>query len=169
MTVTHPYLWLVAAPLLILAAGCETGSQDPCEGAADLNSGTILATLDGASWVSSGNAYSWGGTSLQITTPRVDGYNLSMVAQRDDNAAEVQELVDYDAYPFTVNLSSGAEGGWALLYPESGASFATENADGGTVVIAGREEGNLLGCFAFEASDGAVTVAMEDGLFRLPL
>ncbi len=168
MTFKHLHTTLVAVAVLLTLVACETGSQDPCPGAADLNSGTISATLDGAGWVSSGNVYSWGGTSLEIVTPRVDGYNMTIVGQLDDTGAIVQEMVDYEAFPFTVVLDTGAEGGWALLYPENGASFSTEKGEGGTMIVQGLEDGNLLGCFDFDVSDGSVAVAMEDGLFRLP-
>lgn len=164
MRTTAPFALLLALTL----AGCPTTEEAACPGAVDLASGTVQATVDGAAWESVVGAYLWGGPSLQVTTDRVDGWQLSIVAQRDAAETTVQDLVDAGSLPVTITLGSSLDGGWALIHADDGGPYETEGAAGGSITFQEFLDGDVLGCFHCEASDGNATVVFEDGLLRVP-
>ncbi len=160
---------LLPATLLVLSlCGCPAEEGDACPGAAALEPGTVRATVDGAAWESTAGTYLWGGPSLQVTTDQVDGWQISIVAQRDDEETTVQDLVDASALPVTIALGASADGGWVLVHPDSGDPYETELAAGGEITIQEFIAGDVVACFHFEASDGSSTVVFEDGLLRVP-
>ncbi len=135
----------------------------------DLEPGTLEAHVDGQSWLASEAAWMESAGSIQITTSAGAGWMLSLLAQNDVSGNSVVDAVNSGDLPMEVLLGDGSEGGWALLYPDEGLSFATKNASGGTLFISAHDADELLGCVEFVAADDSTTVELKDGRFRAAL
>lgn len=157
----------VALTLLALV-GCPTGEDAVCPPADDLASGEVTASLDGAAWSAADGYWFWSGTSLQVVTGSHGGWRLSMLGRTTADGTTVRDAVGDDAFPVEVPLATGLDGGWLLLYPDEGDSFASEKAAGGSWFITAVDGDELMGCFAAEISDDDRTIAVEDGLLRIP-
>ncbi len=160
-----PRTWL----LLLALPACKGEEDLVCTTPSDLASGAVEATIDGQAWQPTDGTWAEAGESLQVNTSASDGWMLSMVAYFDTAGTPILDALSAAAPPIEVTLADGEQGGWALLYPDSGPSFATEATAGGLLTISAIEEDELLGCLYFEASDEESTVVLEDGRFRLAL
>jgi len=162
-------------PILMLAlrlAGCPGQEEaDPtCPELGGLDDGEVGATIDGAGWIALDGTFHWAGTSLQINTGQQDGWSLAVVAQKNINETPVLDAVDAASFPMEIRLRDGTQGGWALLYPDSGASYATHTTDGGHLWLTDYRDGAIFGCFSFEAEqedDEESLLAVEDGVLRI--
>jgi len=54
------------------------------------------------------------------------------------------------------------------VHADEGGPYETDGTAGGEITIQELADGDVLGCFHFEASDGTSTVVFEDGLLRVP-
>ena len=161
MRAPQPWLFLLALP------ACNDEEDLVCTTPSDLGSGAVEATIDGQAWNPVDGTWAEAGESLQVNTSATDGWMLSMVAYFDTAGTPILDALESAVLPIEVTLADGEQGGWALLYPDSGPSFASEAADGGLLTISAIEGDDLLGCLHFEASDEESTVALEEGRFRL--
>ena len=162
---------VLALALSSLLAGCpgEEGTEQTCPDLGGLDDGEVSATVDGAAWTTTAGTFHWAGTSLQINTDQVDGWSLSIVAQKNINETPVMDAVDAGSFPMEIRLRDGTQGGWALLYPDSGASYATHTTEGGHLWLTDYRDGAVFGCFSFEAEqedDEDSLMAVEDGVLR---
>ena len=163
---THrTHLWLLCFAISSLA--CPSTEDPICPPTDDLAAGEVSATVNGVPWTAPDGAWFWAGTNLQAVTGTHDGWRLSMLGQRTTADETVRDAVSAATFPIEIPLTSGAEGGWAILYPESGDSFASERAAGGTWYITAVDGDELHGCFGVELSDGAHIMTMEDAVVRL--
>ena len=62
-----------------------------------------------------------------------------------------------------MTLKSGLEGGWALLYPNQGASISTHDAAGGLLTITDHQGDEISACFYFEALGDDLQVEVLQG------
>jgi hypothetical protein len=153
--------------LLTLAAGCGSAAGSSSCGAEAIDPGVIEATVDGESW--EGGAATWmlAGASLQINSASAGGWWLSAVAQTTVDGAGVGDALAAGDLPAEVDLPESGAGGWATFYPDSGDSYSTKLAAGGTLTLVKQDGADLLGCFAFVAANGAGDeVTVESGRFR---
>ncbi len=169
MTIPISRLLFASLPLTLLAfAGCPSAEDEVCPSTEELANGDILATLDGAAWAADDGYWFWSGTSLQVVTGSHDGWRLSMLGRTAVDGTTVRDAVGDDAFPVEVPLASGLDGGWLLIYPDTGDSFASEKAAGGSWFITAVEGDELHGCFEAEVSDDDRTLTVESGLLRIP-
>lgn len=145
--------WMFSWMLLACSSGPDCVS-------AELDWGRASAELDGESW-SAPAWWSWAGETWNLDTDLEEGYRLSLVIQTDQAGASISSLLDQGEFPLTLPLLSSAEGGWALVVPESGSSFASENAAGGELRLWEHAEGGLEACFELEVSDGTDSLYLE--------
>ena len=68
-----------------------------------------------------------------------------------------------NAFPISVTLLEGADGGFATWYPESGSSLTTREAAGGTMEIASANADTVEACFSFEVGADGDTLTVADG------
>jgi len=160
------------AVVLLSLAGCPTEEEagDVCPGLGGLDDGEVGAIIDGEAWTATAGTFHWAGTSLQLNTDQVDGWSISIVAQKDVDQTPVMDAVNAGSFPMEIRLRDGTQGGWALLYPESGASYATHTTDGGHLWLTDYRDGAFVGCFSFEAEqedDEESLLAVEDGVLRV--
>ena len=80
----------------------------------------------------------------------------------------VRDAASADAFPIEIPLTTGLDGGWLLLYPDSGDSFASENAAGGSWFITAIDGADLRGCFTAEVSDEDRTFTVDDAILDVP-
>lgn len=154
--------------VLLLLAGCGSTGVKSCDAAVDLGEGSVAALVDGEAWTASGGTWRWAGESLQVNTVGAGSWWLSLVAQTTPDGASVRAAVDAGELPVTVTLRAGADGGWATFYPDQGASYTTENADGGELEVVSVEGDSLRACFSFQAgSEEGGTVAVENGTMNV--
>ena len=151
--------------MFALACGGDDKASEPvCPTLDNLESGIMDGTLDGAAWTTSGTTWAWTGDSLQLGTPATDGWLLSVVLQDSVNGETARAAVEGEL-PATFTLKTGAEGGWAVLYPDTGDSFSTQDTAGGSLSVTAYDAA-AEGCLDFTASDGDTTVALSGGRFR---
>jgi len=159
---------LIAA--LLAGAACDKGGDSAASASAcgeATPEGQIEGVVNGADW-STTATWAWSGSSLDITSDSADGWRLSIVAQSTTGGGGVQDAVNDAAFPVDVTLVSGAEGGWALMYPDVGSgSFSTNQTDGGQLTLSGLDGEALWGCLSFIASDGTGSVELDAAEFRL--
>jgi hypothetical protein len=159
----HP---LAGSALLLTLAACgeATVGEGSCGDVASLQPGEASAAVDGAPWTSVAT-WVWQGESLQLNTTSAGGWRLTLVAQEAADGSTVLAAVEAGAFPVEVALSE-AGGGWALAYPDAGASLSTD-AGSGTLTLSALSGEVLDACFAFEAAsqDGA-SVRVEEGRAR---
>jgi hypothetical protein len=153
--------------VLVLLAACQpNGGKGTCD-VGDVATGQAVATVDGADWTGTGATWRLAGSSLQINTVASDGWMLSLVAQATPDGTTASDALDAGEFPIDVTLKDGADGGWVLFYPDEGSSYGTQDTDGGTFTISGREGDDLLACFSFSAASGdGGTVTVEGGTMR---
>jgi hypothetical protein len=138
--------------LLAFLVACG-GGPDPCH-AADLASGSGEAEIDGADWNGTGLTWSPQGSSIQVSGG--DGsFTITLVARTSTDGVTADEAM---AGSFDL-----ADGGFATVYPSSGASYRSAS---GTLDLGGRDGDDLLGCFAFDASGDDGEVSVTSGRFR---
>ena len=164
--------FVLALALSFLFSGCpgEEGAEETCPDLGGLDDGEVDATIDGAAWTTTAGTFHWAGTSLQINTDEVDGWSLSIVAQKNTGETPVMDAVNAGSFPMEIRLRDGTQGGWGLLYPDSGASYATHTTDGGHLWLTDYRDGAVFGCFSFEAEqedDEDSLLAVEDGAMRI--
>ena len=153
--------------LLLLLLAPLTGCLGlVCGNADELDDGDVEGLIDGVRWSTVGAQWMHPGSSLQITTDSGDGWRLTMVARTTDEGRDVTDSIHEGAFPMRITLQTALEGGWALLYPSTGGSYSTEETKGGTLLLDQLEDGTLIGCFTFEASDGTETIELKKGLVR---
>lgn len=130
-----------------MLAGCSpTGHCDP-----GVPSGTIEANVGGTAWSSSAT-WQMAGSSLQITAAPAAGWFMSFVAQQTTDGETVGDAFDAGGN-FAVELQTGAEGGFATLYPSSGTSYPSDPI-GGLLRILDHDDQNVTACFAFTGTNG---------------
>lgn len=145
--------------LLLSACAEETGT---CGDAADLAEGAVAAEVDGAAWEAAGATWLWQGSRLQVNTEAGGGWRISMLLESAADGTALLDAVDA-GLPVEVPLGEGA-GGWALAYPDSGDSYSTDAADGGTVTLTEVGDAGTRACFSFTAAqDGGESVTFSDG------
>jgi hypothetical protein len=168
MTIVHhrPVPFLLAAGLA-LAAGCPTTDDTVCPPLDELGSGEVSASVDGNPWSATDGSWFWSGTSVQVITGSQDGWRLSMVGRMSADGQILRDAVDA-GFPVEIPLTTGLDGGWVLLYPDSGDSFASENAGGGSWFITAIDGADLRGCFSAEVSDGDRTFTIDDAILDVP-
>lgn len=148
-------LWLLA---------CGSAGDGSCK-VDDLDEGATEAEIDGTMW-SSHAEWLLAGTSLQVNAEQSGGWWYSMVAQTTRDGDLAGDAIADGAVPAEVTLHSGEDGGWVVLYPDSGASYTTKSAPGGRLFLV--EASDIVGgCFDFEAAnqDGD-PVKVTAGRFR---
>jgi hypothetical protein len=126
--------------------------------------GEATATVDGAPWSGPSAQWSFAGSSIQLMTAAGDGWRLSIVAQSTEDGQPLNTALD--ALPVTISLGDGADGGWALLYPESGGSSYKTSPDApGTLSInsVNGDGDTLSACFSFTATGDDGSVTLSDG------
>ena len=156
---------LALLPLALALHGCA----GECPGSNDLLGGVLEGQLDGAAWQATDAAWAEAGASLQLGHSMVDGVMMSIVINSASDSQPVQDLLDRDELPFEVILGEGEDGGWVTVYRDgSTASFHTQNAAGGSMIISAMDGDQLLGCLQFEAAtnDGD-SISFEGGAFRM--
>lgn len=149
----------MSRPLLLLAAlACAPACDPGCDAAFDLDPGTVEGTLDGVPWTAVSATWRTAETGLQIVSPPADGWRLTLVAQATDRGKDVTRKVNGGGLPVDVVLGSGADGGWALLNPDGGDTYTTDDDEGGGWLhLARKGGGSLYGCAGFTAIDGRRT------------
>ena len=148
--------------LLLLSLGaCDRGGCPDLSGLEGVD-----AVVDGAAWQSSGQWFA-AGDSLQIVTDLNDGWRLSMVAQQTDDGQDIMDALYAGAFPLQVALTVGTEGGWALLYPDEGDSWATQEGGDGLLTLAAMDD-HLQGCFSFQAQRDDEWITVDDGRLVIP-
>ena len=70
----------------------------------EASSGSAQAVIDGEAWSSSGAIWSMAGTSLQITIPEQDGWQLSLVAQTDTSGHDLSTALEEGDFPIEIEL-----------------------------------------------------------------
>jgi hypothetical protein len=161
-----PVPFLLATGLAIVA-GCPTTDDAVCPPLDGLGSGEVSATVDGEAWSATDGSWFWSGTSLQVVSGSHGGWRLSMVGRMSVDGQTLRDAVD-GGFPVEVPLTTGLDGGWVLLYPDSGDSFASEKAGGGSWFITAIDGADLRGCFAAEVSDGDRTFTIDDAILDVP-
>lgn len=153
-------------PALALALSACT-VESTCNAEA-LEPGEVEGTLDGAAWTASAATWIASGSSVQIVTADAGQGRVTLVAQKTSAGDDLATALDAGVFPVEVALKSGLEGGFATFYPSTGSdSFATDNAEGGNLVLTALEGDELLGCFGFVAgSEAGDTLALDEGAFR---
>lgn len=134
----------------------------PCD-ADDLSSGSVSATIDGEAW-SSNAAWSASGDAAQLTTD-ADGWRITLVLYEDSMGTTPSALEGEG--PWTFPLTSGTEGGFALLYPEGGGSLSSEPGAGGSLEL-WVDGGDWLACFDVDAGDADGVTAHASGSVKAP-
>ena len=132
--------------------GCQQGSASSfvCSFPADIDSGAGEADVDGDYWFADDVAWTETGSSIQITTGMSEGWRLTVVIQEDaldDNGLGIVEL--------------DGSGGWALMYPESGSSYSSQQGAGSLELVA--RDDNIQACMEFEASGTDGDLSLENG------
>jgi hypothetical protein len=151
--------------LLLTALACSDKSDTAalaCE-AGDPAAGSMEADLGGESWTTSGVVWSAAGANIQVVGPPSSGWNLTLVLQTADDGSSAAEGVAEGGLPLSFDLSEGAGGGFATLYPESGASYGMGAS--GVAALERSEGSDLVGCFAYEAERDGDTMPVS-GVFR---
>ncbi len=165
----RPLPLLLALPLLLVLAACagNGAGAGTCD-VGTLDPGTIEATVDGEAWTGGATTWLLAGSSLQVNSESAGGWWLSAVAQETTAGAALGDAVSAGSWPADVDLPpDGGTGGWVTFYPDSGDSYSTKQADGGSLTLAGEDGTDLLGCFSFTAANGAGDeVTVESGVFR---
>ena len=148
--------------LLLWTVGCGD-KEGGCDASA-LAAGSAEATIDGGAWADDAVTWSWAGASLQISTEASDGWLMSVAANLDINGDDLETAVAAGEFPIEVDL---LDGGFVLLYPDEGGSYASNKASGGTLTITAADDSAVQGCFDFEAAtaDGE-TVSVSGGLLN---
>lgn len=152
---------LLLPPLLL--AACDPG----CDAADHLDPGELVAVVDGVDWAAASAGWQVTATGLQVSTTQVAGWRINMVGQTAGNGDDVVSRFEAEDMPLYIPLGSSLDGGWGLLYPDDGSTYATEAADGGFLRLSRARDAELYGCFRFEASDGRDVVDVREGSFRL--
>ncbi len=165
---TRSAILLPAAAALLLAIGCPTTDDAVCPPLDALASGDVSATVDGQAWSATDGSWFWSGTSVQVVTGSHDGWRISMVGRMSADGQTVRDAASADAFPIEIPLTTGLDGGWLLLYPDSGDSFASENAAGGSWFITAIDGADLRGCFTAEVSDEDRTFTVDDAILDVP-
>lgn len=151
---------LLLMALLPTFVACDPG----CGYAPDLTPGAVEGSIGGSDWTPEAATWMLTATGLQVNAPPASGWRMTMVAQVTEQGQSVVDAVDSDAFPFTVELLTGQEGGFATLNPQSGDTYSTGNSKGGWVSFDAREGDALFGCFTFKASDNRDTVRAKGGM-----
>jgi len=156
---------LALLPFALLLQGCSSDCRAPT----DLLGGTFEGVMDGEAWAAGDATWTYTGSQVLIGHSMVDGVMMSMVIHTAIDTQPVVDLLDREELPFEVLLGEGEDGGWVTVYRDgSTSSFHTQNAAGGSVIIAERDGDQLLGCIQFDAAtndgDG---MSFEEGFFRL--
>ena len=149
-------LWLIVVAL----TGCQ-----PCPGE-QLASGNAEANVNGSDWAAIQVVWVAAGSAVQVTTPSSDGWEFQIVSQRTADGATIEEAMGADAWPIEVSLDGGESGGWALAYPDAGASYSSANG-GGSLTLDGTDSDELFGCFEFTAAtEDGEEISVDHGAFR---
>jgi hypothetical protein len=149
------------APLLSALLGCGAGSGVCATD--DLAVGRARAEIGGDAWEAAGAAWALSGTSVQVLTGPADGWRITMVAQWTPDGVLLSDAVQEGVFPITAALGDDAEGGWAVLYPDEGATLQTASAAAGTLTITDIVDGVLTACFDFTAAEGVQSVPVVSG------
>lgn len=158
---------LILPALLFTACAADAPVGATCD-VGDIGSGEIAAVVDGEDWSDDAATWILAGSSLQINSEPSGGWHLSAVLQVTTTGATLADALDAGSWPVEVDLPpEGGTGGWITFYPDSGDSYVTEAAAGGTLTLAGQTGTDLYGCFAFTAGKGNnKEVTVESGVFR---
>jgi hypothetical protein len=158
--------------VLLLACTDTVDPSETCTIEGELGAGRGAGTFAGESWEPSGVSFTWAGASLQFNAPPHDGYSLTVVGMVDKDGATLEAAVAEEAYPIHVTLLDGADGGFATVYPDTGASFSTDLAEGGLLQVLREDaDGGFVACFDFVVGNEAgETLVMDNGQIRaMPL
>jgi hypothetical protein len=156
----------LALALLVLPA-CGDKEGDSAEGdctPAGTAVGSVTAQVDGAPWTAGGVQATESGDGIQLTSAVGGGWRLTLVAQTTEDGTGVLDALELGAA--TVTLESG-EGGFAVLYPDSGAGSYSTN-DGGGVAVLVREGDRIDACFSFTAGGAEGDISVTGGQLSAP-
>lgn len=147
-------LWMAG----LLACADKAGS---C-GAEALAAGSAEAGVGGAAWSNDAVTWTWAGSSLQVNSTASEGWLLSLVAQTDLDGQDL-ETAAAGELPIEVDLM---DGGFAVMYPDTGDSYASNKGAGGTLEITAIDD-VVQGCFSFEAATaGGEALSVSAGAFH---
>lgn len=148
-------LFPLALPLLLLAAGCDSGdaiATPTCNA-----SGNLTATIDGEAFVADCVSYSFAGGDFTLTgSTTSEGAGARI--RREINVV----IADVAPGSFTVGADAVATYEEADL--DAGTTHRYTGASG-EVVVEESSRDNPLGAFSFTAGDGSTTVTVADGQF----
>ncbi len=151
-------MWIA---LSLLGLGACGGGRSAC-GAEELPAGSAEAEVAGEPWSADAVSWAWAGSSLQVNAEASGGWLLSLVAQWDRDGVDLEAAAAGD-FPVEVDL---ADGGFAVMYPSEGGSYASNKGEGGSLSIAAIDR-EVLGCFSFEAASAeGETLEVRGGAFR---
>lgn len=147
-------------------ASCAPAADPACGMSGDvpdLVSGQATYTLDGH------NKTENGGYRLDFPADIVVG-TMTINIQRTADARNVKDLVAAGTFPICVPLDSADDGAGYVLFGSGADSYSTSATQTGQLSILAKDADDLLGRFAFSASQNSGSGQLEimDGAFRLP-
>ena len=167
MSVRHASLLLLALAL----AGCPTdeGELDVCPaGVESQDAGLVTASVDGTPWEATDGNWTWNADAIKISTSRFDGWSLSIWAQTTTDGVAIVDAFEAGSYPMEIRLRDGTDGAWAQMLGDTGYSYSSTKADGGTLFLTSYAAGVFRGCFDFEGgNDDTEDLWIEDGLLAV--
>ena len=148
------------------AAGCA--AEPGCEAEA-LEAGAVAADLDGEAWEGAGASFLWGDDGVQVNTVRTNGWMLTLKLESTIDGTTLREAMEGEDLPVEVALAEDGLAGWLTAYPESGGSYISKNAQGGSVTLTSLSETSLAACFdvVVQAGDGE-EIEISNGQMRAP-
>lgn len=151
---------------VLFAVGCA--DEPGCELEA-LSDGAVVADLDGEAWEGGGASFLWGGEGVQVNTVRTNGWMLTLKLESTIDGTTLREAMEGEELPVEVALAEDGLSGWLVAYPESGGSYTSKNALGGSVTLASLSETSLAACFdvVVQAGDGE-EIEILRGQMRAP-